>query len=98
MKERTIRELLIDVDRAVHIRRTRSPQSPEWRKASAELPLLFEEIRRRMSAAVGLAAAQAFVEAAESHPEFAAEVGERLKLKLRSWGFEIVDWQNLGNG
>jgi hypothetical protein len=98
MKERTLRELLIDVDRAVHVRQTRSPQSPEWRKASAQLPLLFEEIRRRTSAAVGIAAAQALADAAESQPEVAAEIGERLKLKLRNWGFEIVDWQNLGNG
>jgi hypothetical protein len=98
MKERTIRELLIDVDRAVHVRQTRCPQSPEWRKASAQLPLLFEEIRQRMSGAVSLAAVQALVEAAERHPEFAAEIGERLKLRLRNWGFEIVDWENLRNG
>jgi hypothetical protein len=98
MKERTIRELLIEVDRAVHVRKTCSPQSPEWRKATAELPLLFEEIRRRTSAAVGIAAAQALVDAAERDPEIAAVIGERLKLKLRSWGFEIIDWNNLRNG
>jgi hypothetical protein len=98
MKARTIRELLIDVDRAVHVRQTHSPQSPEWRKASAQLPLLFEEIRLRTSAVVGIAAAQALVDAAESHPEVAAEIGERLKLRLRNWGFEIVDWSSLRNG
>jgi hypothetical protein len=98
MRERTIRELLIDVDRAVHIRQTRCPQSPEWRKASAQLPLLFEDIRLRTSAAVGIAAAQALVDAAESHPEVAAEIGERLKLRLRNWGFEIIDWNSLSNG
>jgi hypothetical protein len=98
MKERTIRELLIEVDRAVHVRKTCSPESPEWRKASAQLPLLFEEIRRRTSAAVGIAAAQALVDAAESHPEVAAEIGERLKLRLRNWGFEIIDWNNLRGG
>jgi hypothetical protein len=98
MKERTIRELLIDVDRAVHVRQTRCPQSPEWRKASAQLPLLFEEIRLRTSAALGIAAAQALVDAAESHPEVAAEIGERLKVRLRNWGFEIVDWRNQRSG
>jgi hypothetical protein len=89
MRTRSIPELVAVIERTDALRASHAPTSVEWQNASREIATLLEEMRRRMSTALGSAFAATLMGLSARDLDVADAAGDRLLTELRKRGLSV---------
>lgn len=95
MSARTTSELLAELDRVEKMLRTAPPTSNERHEASMTVATIFEEIGKRMSAALGSAVSATLLKESGIDATVAIRLGDLLLTELRRRGLEVFPTENL---
>src|SRR5215468_208144 len=88
--EPTTDELCTEIELAQAVRAMCQPGSSEWQDVSSQLEALFEQMRRRTSAAVGSAFNATLLGVSQRELDVAAVVGDRLLAELEKRGLAVL--------
>jgi len=88
--EPTTDELRTEIELAQAVRAMCRPGSSEWRDISSQLAALFEQMRRRTSAAVGGAFTATLLGVSQRELDVPVAVGDRLLMELQKRGLTVL--------
>jgi hypothetical protein len=88
--EPTTDELRTEIELAQAVRAMCQPGSSEWQDVSQQLAALFEQMRRRTSAAVGSAFTATLLGVSQRELDVPMAVGDRLLAELQKRGLAVL--------